>query len=407
MASTIKVDTIQSTTSNVFFQNSVGTEYARFDSTGVFQLANPSSFAAGTAALPSITATGDTNTGIFFPAADTIGFSEGGTEAMRINSSGQLDLVNNPILTGGTANGVAYLNGSKVLTTGSALTFDGSNLGVGVTPSAWSIGTAIQVKRASFYTYDTSGLEISQNAAVISGAWQRIGADFATKYGQDNGKHYWFTAASSTAGSAITWTQAMTLDSSGNLGVGTSSPSSRLSVAGNITLTTASPTISTALNDDLAIKNTNNGGSVSLYSGNSLAIECNSVQNIKMPNLAGVGTRTVQVNSIGTLTSSSDSRLKQEVEGQTLPSLAEVMQLEVKAYKWLDDINLRGAEAAVEIGFFADQVAPIIPSAAPMNKDGYYGFYDRSVIAALVNAVKEQQALITALTTRITALEGA
>jgi chemotaxis protein histidine kinase CheA len=43
---------------------------------------------AGTAALPAITTTGDTNTGIFFPAADTIAFSEGGVEAMRINSSG-------------------------------------------------------------------------------------------------------------------------------------------------------------------------------------------------------------------------------------------------------------------------------------------------------------------------------
>jgi hypothetical protein len=45
-------------------------------------------FTAGSAAAPSITSTGDTNTGIFFPAADTIAFSEGGVEAMRINSSG-------------------------------------------------------------------------------------------------------------------------------------------------------------------------------------------------------------------------------------------------------------------------------------------------------------------------------
>tara|TARA_R110000823_G_scaffold55984_2_gene136445 strand:- start:481 stop:1686 length:1206 start_codon:yes stop_codon:yes gene_type:complete len=45
---------------------------------------------AGTAALPAITTTGDTNTGIFFPAADTIAFSEGGAEAMRIDSSGNL-----------------------------------------------------------------------------------------------------------------------------------------------------------------------------------------------------------------------------------------------------------------------------------------------------------------------------
>jgi hypothetical protein len=47
-------------------------------------------FVAGTAALPAITTTGDTNTGIFFPAADTIAFTEGGAEAMRIDSSGNL-----------------------------------------------------------------------------------------------------------------------------------------------------------------------------------------------------------------------------------------------------------------------------------------------------------------------------
>jgi hypothetical protein len=43
---------------------------------------------AGTALLPSITNTGDLNTGMWFPAADTIAFSEGGVEALRIDSSG-------------------------------------------------------------------------------------------------------------------------------------------------------------------------------------------------------------------------------------------------------------------------------------------------------------------------------
>jgi hypothetical protein len=47
-------------------------------------------FVAGTAALPAITTTGDTNTGIFFPAADTIAFSEGGVESMRLDSSANL-----------------------------------------------------------------------------------------------------------------------------------------------------------------------------------------------------------------------------------------------------------------------------------------------------------------------------
>jgi len=47
---------------------------------------------AGTAALPAITTTGDTNTGIFFPAADTIAFTEGGAESMRIDSSGNVGI---------------------------------------------------------------------------------------------------------------------------------------------------------------------------------------------------------------------------------------------------------------------------------------------------------------------------
>lgn len=43
----------------------------------------------GSAATPAIRGT-DANTGIFFPAADTIAFSEGGTESMRLDSSGNL-----------------------------------------------------------------------------------------------------------------------------------------------------------------------------------------------------------------------------------------------------------------------------------------------------------------------------
>jgi hypothetical protein len=54
-------------------------------------------FVAGTAALPAITTTGDTNTGIFFPAADTIAFAEGGAEAMRIDSSGNVGIGRTPV----------------------------------------------------------------------------------------------------------------------------------------------------------------------------------------------------------------------------------------------------------------------------------------------------------------------
>jgi hypothetical protein len=49
-----------------------------------------STFAAGTALLPALTTTGDTNTGIYYPAADTFAVTTGGTERYRVDSSGNL-----------------------------------------------------------------------------------------------------------------------------------------------------------------------------------------------------------------------------------------------------------------------------------------------------------------------------
>ena len=69
-----------------------GTVGATTANTGAFTTLSATSaatFSAGTAALPALTRTGDTDTGIFFPAADTIAFSEGGAEAMRITSAGK------------------------------------------------------------------------------------------------------------------------------------------------------------------------------------------------------------------------------------------------------------------------------------------------------------------------------
>ena len=71
---------------------SVLTTAATFGTDQSLTLVGATAFAAGSAAAPSITTTGDTNTGVFFPAADTIGFSEGGAEAMRIDSSGNVGI---------------------------------------------------------------------------------------------------------------------------------------------------------------------------------------------------------------------------------------------------------------------------------------------------------------------------
>jgi hypothetical protein len=70
-------------------------------------------FLAGTAALPAITTTGDTNTGIFFPAADTIAFAEGGVEAMRIDSSGNLGVgTTSPGVFGVSSKNITVANSS-------------------------------------------------------------------------------------------------------------------------------------------------------------------------------------------------------------------------------------------------------------------------------------------------------
>jgi hypothetical protein len=55
-------------------------------------------FSAGTALLPAITTAGDTNTGVFFPAADTMAFTKNGAESMRIDSAGNVGIgKTNPI----------------------------------------------------------------------------------------------------------------------------------------------------------------------------------------------------------------------------------------------------------------------------------------------------------------------
>ena len=58
--------------------------------TGTLAVAGVTTFAAGNQTTPALTTTGDTNTGLFFPAADTIAFGEGGAEAMRVDSGGNL-----------------------------------------------------------------------------------------------------------------------------------------------------------------------------------------------------------------------------------------------------------------------------------------------------------------------------
>jgi len=94
------------------------------------------------------------------------------------------------------------------------------NVGLGVTPSAW--GTAVkayQVGNSSLVGTSTQML-LSQNYFFDGASDKYIADGAASQYYQINGSHLWRIAPSGTAGNDITFTQAMTLDASGNLLVG-------------------------------------------------------------------------------------------------------------------------------------------------------------------------------------------
>ena len=109
------------------------------------------------------------------------------------------------------------------------------NLGLGVSPSAWGSGyKALELASTGAIASAGNVTGIYMNCYEnSSGNYIRRTANYATAYVQNSGgsgQHQWWIAGSSTAGSTISFTQAMTLDASGNLGIGTTSISARLHV---------------------------------------------------------------------------------------------------------------------------------------------------------------------------------
>jgi hypothetical protein len=107
------------------------------------------------------------------------------------------------------------------------------NLGLGATPSAWG-GNAIAftVKSAgssiegSLCNTGADNATAIANNAYYNAGWKYVwsgGSYGATRYDLENGQHRWYTAPSGTAGNAISFTQALTLDASGSLLVGATS----------------------------------------------------------------------------------------------------------------------------------------------------------------------------------------
>ena len=348
--------------------------------------------------------------------ADTSGvlnIQTAGTTAIAIDASQAVSFTNSPTVTGGTANGVAYLNGSKVLTTGSALVFDGSNLGLGVTPSAWqtSLGSrAIQFTGSALYGYRDTNLILTQNA-YFDGAFKYYASSIAAGYyGIGAGVHSWYNAASGTAGNAITFTQAMTLDASGQFYLGTAGANTPSSTRTGTAWGFGSGSNNYWIN---AVNSTGTANHWSYVNGNG-----------------EVGKITTS-GSATTYSTASDYRLKNSISPME-GALAKIALLKPCTYKW----NVDGSDGE---GFIAHELAEVCPNAITGEKDAtreeqyevtpaikdeqgivvteaimgtrtvpaYQGVDTSFLVATLTAAIQEQQTLITQLQADVAALKGA
>ena len=125
-----------------------------------------------------------------------------------------------------TDNAVVRFDGTTGLVQNSGVIIDDAgNVGIGVAPSAWgSVWKSLDLLASSItshttltdpYTIISNNAYISGSSSTLSSVYKNNGS--ANLYSQGGGVHLWKIAPSGTAGNAITWTNAMILDASGNL----------------------------------------------------------------------------------------------------------------------------------------------------------------------------------------------
>jgi hypothetical protein len=307
-------------------------------------------FSAGSVSAPAITTTGDTNTGIFFPAADTIAFTKGGVEAMRISSNGDLGI--------GTSSPATRLNIADS-GGGVALQFNGYTGGQ-------NIQAKIECERPNFNNFESQLRFYTHNGSSLA--------------------------------------EKMRITESGDVLVGTTSANGKITVnqtdTGARTISASSPASYSATmfrSDSVTAAGT---GWYHLYGSSSTS----TVNNIF---IYGNGNIENANNSYGAI---SDIKVKENIVDAT-PKLDKLMQVKVRNYNLKGEYEQHKQIGVIAQEL--EQIFPsmIEETQDRGENDELLETTTKSVkysvfVPMLIKAMQEQQALIQNLTTRLNALEG-
>ena len=252
------------------------------------------------------------------------------------------------------------------------------NLGLGVTPSAWSAYKVLQVSNGSIANYSpTQDMRMSSNAYHNSG-WKYVASAPACQYLLDgsNGTHAWFTAGSGTAGNAISFNQAMTLDASGHL---------TLNSGGGIKFVNGAGSLSTTTNGDGVAFGYVTTGIILQGKGYSYDV-------CLLNNSAGVAGYVA--TGATTITTSSDERLKENLE-PIVNAISKIEQIRAVTGNYKADPDRNVAF------LIAQDVDKVFPQAVEKADNNSWGINYNWVIPLLAAAIQELSAELNELKQRI------